>query len=248
MGLKLPGWLAVGFSVGLWLLAAFAPDVFPDWIKLRFVYLGALILFATGLAALWHLRPIDWLTENVLWRLDARRSDPISNLSGMLYVGETTVSANNLANEGWLEIAFRFFNASRSHLRVRAVEGSVRCCIVVGTSLPDDHQHQLPTPSLLRDRSNIDDIPPLTEVMIVLQQYVGGQLIGDLQAAIAGDGLHFYFDDLNVSVETMEERPRVVRLPLSAGVNLITVNGIISRRIVRLSVDSAVSTSGTFGS
>jgi hypothetical protein len=248
MSLKFPGWIALAFSIGLWLLATFAPDAFPDGLKLRIVYVGAAILFGAAIAALWHVRPSSWLTENVFWRLKAHKSDPISNLPAMLYVGETTVNSNNLANDNWLEVAIRFFNASRSHLRVRSVEGTIQCNIRVGSSAPDDHQHQLPTPSLLRDRSNIDDIAPLTEVMIVLQQHVGAQLAAELASAIMADGVRFFFDDLRVEIETLETLPRKANLPINGGVTLRNITGIIPRRIYRLQVNSVIGGAPSIGS
>jgi hypothetical protein len=169
---------------------------------------------------------------------------PTHLLEESLYVAEVNVSANRLDNEHWLEIAVRVFNATLHPLKVVSVSGYVDVALLAGTTLPDEGKFNLPTPSLLSDRSNIHDIPHLTEVMVVLQQLAPPDRVKQMQHALSGDGIHFYFDNLHIDFASLQDGTVITRLFIPGGVFLRQRSGLFSGRVTRAKLESTMVTVG----
>jgi hypothetical protein len=171
---------------------------------------------------------------------------PKSAFDSGLYVAEVSIGANKLVEEHWLEIAFRFFNATNHRLAVTAVDGVIECAVLVDHSTPEDKKFKLPIPGLLRDRSNLHDIPPQTETIIVLQQLMSPQAVQAITDALNADGLQFYFDDLTITLTAVDDPTATAALPIPMGAFLRKQDGgLSSGRVTRLRVNAAIGSSST---
>ncbi len=66
-------------SGGFALMSAFAPDAFPDWVRVALFWLGVAMAAVGVCAALWHYRPRHFLADHVLWRFG--KSKPTASTS-----------------------------------------------------------------------------------------------------------------------------------------------------------------------
>jgi hypothetical protein len=53
-------------------MGVFAPDAFPEWVRVSLFWIGAIFAVWGALAAIWHYRPKAWLRQNVWWRFRRR--------------------------------------------------------------------------------------------------------------------------------------------------------------------------------
>jgi hypothetical protein len=169
-------------------------------------------------------------------------NDPLTGLTAdRLFVAEIGVDGNKLDEEHRLEVWLRFFNATDVHLTTVSVDGAIDCHILAGSSIPEENKLKLPPASLIRDRSPLHDIPPLTETIIVLQQHLSPKLAARLTEALAADGFQLFFDDLKITVADLEDRATTAEIPISSGTFLRHRDGLYSGRVTRLSVNAAIS-------
>lgn len=174
-------------------------------------------------------------------------ADAGQSLTGLalerLYVAELGVDGNKLAEEHRLEIWLRFFNATDVHLTTLSIDGAIDCHILAGSSIPEENKLKLPPASLIRDRSNLRDIPPLGETIIVLQQHLSPKLVARLTEALEADGFQLFFDDLKITVADLDDGAVTADIPITGGAFLRRRDGLYTGRVVRLRLDSAISVS-----
>ena len=105
LGSRLPWWSAFPLSGGFGLVSIFAPDAFPDWLRIALFWCGVCLLATGMLATGWHYRPKRWLSRNLWWRFakvpphirpadtpEARLSSFDNSGNGVDQVGETSSS------------------------------------------------------------------------------------------------------------------------------------------------------------
>lgn len=239
-------------AIGGALVSAFGPSIVPDPYEPWLVAAG---IFIIAVAVFW-----PWLVRHVMWRFairrpltgeaDVRQADDTPGAAlrkrlldalidpDQLYVAEISASAGRLEDEHVLEFGFRFFNASQKHLALSQVKGTIEC---VMTDQYGAAEHiDLPPPVLLERGANLNDIAPLTETMIVLQQHLTPKLAARAQEALQGEGLQFYFDALGILMTGTENRTAVIVVPIYSGVFLRHQSGIRWGRIVRARVEDVL--------
>lgn len=239
-------------AIGGALVSAFGPSIVPDPYEPWLVAVG---IFIMAVAVFW-----PWLVRHVAWRFALRpplageaAAGPVDETAGaalrkrllnaiidpkQLYIAEISASAGRLEEEHILEFGFRFFNASQKHLALSQLRGTIEC---VMTDPYGSAEHiDLPPPVLLERGANLNDIAPLTETMIVLQQHLTPKLTAALQEALQREGLQFYFDELGILMTGSEDRTAVTVVPIDSGVFLRDESGVRWGRIVRARVEAAL--------
>lgn len=66
---RLPWWSAFPLSGGFGLVSIFAPDAFPQWLRVILFWVGVALLALGLAAAIWHFRPRGWVARHLFWRL-----------------------------------------------------------------------------------------------------------------------------------------------------------------------------------
>lgn len=240
-------------AIGGALVSAFGPSIVPDPYEPWLVAVG---MFIIAVAVLW-----PWLVRHVTWRFalrpphtgEAAHARQVDDAPGaalrkrlsdalidpnQLYVAEISANPGRLEEEHVLEFGFRIFNASQKHLALSQVKGTIEC---VMTDPYGAAEHiDLPPPMLLERGANLNDIAPLTEAMIVLQQHLTPKLAAAAQEALQREGLQFYFDELGILMTGSEDRTAVTVVPIDSGVFLRDQSGIRWGRIVRARVEATL--------
>lgn len=206
--------------------------------------LVAVFLFAASLAAIRYFRPpTKRVAESPPEAVEASAMVRKRLLNAIidpnrLYVAEISASAGRLEEEHVLEFGFRFFNATEKHLALSQVKGTIECAMVDPYGATD--HIELPPPTLLERGANLNDIEPLSETMIVLQQHLPPKLAARLEEALQREGLQFYFDELGILMTGTEDRSVAAAVPIDCGVFLRNDSGIRWGRIIRARMEATL--------
>lgn len=157
--------------------------------------------------------------------------EPEDELEQGLYVGMIVLDAAKMETQHLIEIAIIGFNGSGRAACVSSVRGSVKVYFKTGKGDETD-ELDVPTPSLLTDRSNTDWMPNHTEFMIVLEQVLRPGVPERLVAAFDHGQIIFDLDDLVIQMKSCRrDEPDVfARLKLWNGAVLRRATGFSTHR------------------
>jgi len=145
-----------------------------------------------------------------------------------LYVGFMQIDANKLADDLYVDIVIRGFNASGLPIQVANIIGSVGYRIVEGSSAVE--KGVLPLPKWITDRGPTTGLEHLAEFQLILEQRVPKTLANMFVKSLDTGHVQFDLQDLNAGVTAGENR---LRLPLWSGITLRRYsNDLTSGRII----------------
>ena len=141
-----------------------------------------------------------------------------------LYTGQIYLSADRLKKDHVLELTVRAFNGAHRITRIADVGG----CIVA--SVPDQKgvkkQHELPTPTLIRQDGSAHSHAKFSEFHVSLHQHLTPAQARAIGRALTNEAVSFDLRKLDVWVADINEPATRVRLPLWDGVTLRPASGL----------------------